>query len=132
MSTDIDVLLSLYKEELAYAKHHSAMRANVTSLICVIASATLALARSDDLLMADLPLTIFIALLGIFGVIFNLKQYERGRLHRKRAKYIRILVKKKKYSGHFVGAGLLQVYNLPLFKNLGDLYYSRPPLAFKL
>ncbi len=89
MLSDTEVLMNIYGEELSYAKHHSSMRSNITGLICAIAGAVLALAGNDGLSESDLPLTIFIALLGLFGVLFNLKQYERGHLHRIRATKIR-------------------------------------------
>jgi hypothetical protein len=104
MSSSSQVLIKMYSEELAYSRHHSSMRSNVTGLICAIGGAALALAGNDGLSRDDLPITLFNAFLGVFGVVFSLKQYERGHLHRTRAKKIR-----QALDAEFPAAGILSL-----------------------
>jgi hypothetical protein len=91
--TRSELLWRLYADNREYARAHEAQRSTAANLIVVIAAGLLGLATFDQhLTMADLPLTLFLILVGSFGALFSSKHYERTRLHLNRAKkYLRRL-----------------------------------------
>jgi hypothetical protein len=87
---DLDILVELYKEQRALGTHHEQQRATVSGLMLTGATILVALTTFDDhLTLRDLPLALSIILLGIFGVFFSLKDYERFRFHRHRSRLLR-------------------------------------------
>ena len=86
MANEIDALREclwkVYLEEITQGRHHETQRVNVTNLVIAVAAAILALATFDKALnRSDLPLTIFLIVLGMFGAAFSSKHYERFRKH---------------------------------------------------
>src|SRR5437868_4603714 len=102
-----DVLWKMYEENVTEGRHHETQRATVTNLVIAIAAAVLGLVTYDKAIThLDLPLTIFLVFLGVFGAAFSSKYYERFRLHMKRAKKYRnaldkLLSNQPGYSEHF-------------------------------
>lgn len=88
--TEFDILKSLYQEDCIFARHHEQLRATITNFIIIVSAASISLTTFDgSLSLKDLPLTIFIFLLGCFGAVFSSKHYERVRLHLRRARKLR-------------------------------------------
>lgn len=86
----IDILWKMYEEHVTEGRHHETQRATVTNLVIAIAAGILALVTFDKAItLIDLPLTIFLIFLGVFGAAFSSKYYERFELHMKRAKEYR-------------------------------------------
>lgn len=86
----IDILWKMYEEHVTEGRHHETQRATVTNLVIAIAAGVLALVTFDKAItLIDLPLTIFLIFLGVFGAAFSSKYYERFQLHMKRAREYR-------------------------------------------
>ncbi|MDP2755164.1 MAG: hypothetical protein Q8P40_12355 [Nitrospirota bacterium] len=82
-----DILIQMYREDCKFARHHEVLRATVANIIIAVTAGILGLVAFDQKLdLNDLPITIFLTFLGIFGGIFSSKHYERVRLHLNRAK----------------------------------------------
>jgi predicted membrane channel-forming protein YqfA (hemolysin III family) len=78
----IELLWRLYQEHCAWERHQEAQRSSATNFVLVVAAAVLSIItinKSTDI--TDLPLTIFLVLLGVFGVILSMKYYERFARH---------------------------------------------------
>ena len=81
-----DILLQMYREECYFARHHEELRSRAASLIMAVAAGILGLAALDRrLAVDDAPLAVFVVVLGLFGVGFTLKSFERGHRHLQRA-----------------------------------------------
>ncbi len=89
MSETIDILIHVSEEELAQAKQAEDQRANITSLILIIASAIQGGLTQTGLTRSALPLTITLILLGIFGAVAVEKLYEHFQRHIQSDKQIR-------------------------------------------
>ena len=90
MADKSDILWGMYQENTTQGRHHESQRETVTNLIITITGVLLALIALDDKLnQADLPLAIFVTLLGLWGAVFSLKHYERYLLHMSRARQYR-------------------------------------------
>ena len=73
MSNEI-TYLELYKDNREHARHHETQRTTMSNLILVITAAASGMISIDsNLSINDLPLTLFISFLGLFGVIFTIK-----------------------------------------------------------
>lgn len=82
MKEKTELLWRFYQEHCAWERHHETQRSSATNLVLVVAAAVLSLVtinKSIDL--SDLPLTIFLIVLGLFGSILSLKHYERFKRH---------------------------------------------------
>jgi lysylphosphatidylglycerol synthetase-like protein (DUF2156 family) len=85
-----DVLWGMYQEHCTQGRHHETQRATVTNLIIAVAAGVLALLTFDKAINKfDLPLTVFLFMLGLFGAAFSTKHYERWSLHMQRARSYR-------------------------------------------
>ncbi|MEM9359945.1 MAG: hypothetical protein AAGB04_27485 [Pseudomonadota bacterium] len=85
----VDLLLRLYVEEKTYARAHENTRSVVTNIIAAAAALLVGFVTFDDAVdFNDIPMSVFLIIIGIFGAIISLKQYERTRLHLYRAEYI--------------------------------------------
>ena len=81
-----DIFLQMYREECSFARHHETLRSRAASLIMAVAGGALGLAALDRrFAINDVPLAVFIVGLGLFGVLFTLKSFERGYRHLDRA-----------------------------------------------
>jgi hypothetical protein len=73
-----DLLFALYSENVIQCRHHETQRATVTSSIIAIDTIIIGLITFDKAInRLDIPLSVLLILLGIFGATFTLKHYER-------------------------------------------------------
>ena len=85
-----DVLWKMYQEHCTQGRHHEAQRSTVAGALIAISGAVIGLVTFDkSISRIDLPLTLFLCGLGIFGAVFSAKHYERFSLHMKRAQKYR-------------------------------------------
>lgn len=90
-SGELELLLSLYLDDIAYARHHEDLRSTVTNLILAIGAALGGLIGFDEAINAsDVPSATFLVMLGIGGAIFCYKHYERFHSHYARARELRL------------------------------------------
>jgi hypothetical protein len=83
-------LWNMCQENYTQGRHHETQRSAVSSAMIAIATGIIGLVTFDRRLsFTDLPLTLLLTVLGLFGLGFSLKQYERWRLHMERAKKYR-------------------------------------------
>lgn len=83
---DLDLLWKLFEDNRNYAKHHENQRSTASNITMIVSAGILGLITFDkELTLADLPLALFLTLLGFFGALFSAKHYERVRLHLYRA-----------------------------------------------
>lgn len=86
MIDDMDILWNLYQDEREFARHHESQRTQGSSLVIAIAAGLVAMISLDQKIStSDLPSSVLLIALGVFGVIFTQKHYERTRLHLNRA-----------------------------------------------
>jgi hypothetical protein len=82
----VDGLWKLYLDNHNYVRHHEVQRSTVATVIISIASALLAVATFDKALtIHDAPILVMVIAIGVFGVFFSLKQFERTCMHVHRA-----------------------------------------------
>jgi len=85
--TRCELLWRLYADNREYARAHEGQRSMAANLVVAVSAGLLGMATLDQkLTSADLPLTLFIIVVGLFGAVFSSKHYERTRLHLNRAK----------------------------------------------
>src|SRR5581483_9619374 len=81
-----DLLLRLYEEDRTFARHHETQRTQASSIVIAVSAGLLAFISSDGKINAfDIPSAFLLLILGVFGIIFTQKHYERIRLHLYRA-----------------------------------------------
>lgn len=74
-----DVLLSLLQNYYSRLAHYETQWSTVSNLLVIVAAAILAFVTFDQkLTLADLPLTLLLSFMGIFGAGFCAKIYERS------------------------------------------------------
>ena len=85
-----DVFWKMYQEHCTQGRHHETQRATVATALIAIAAAAIGIATLDKgLTRSDLPLTLFVVAIGLFGAFFSAKHYERFSLHMERARVYR-------------------------------------------
>lgn len=85
-----DVLWKMYQEHCTHIRHYETQRSTVAGTFLTIGGALVGLITFDKTLsFSDLPLTVFLTAIGLFGAIFAAKQYERATLHSTRSYYLR-------------------------------------------
>jgi len=85
-----EFLWDFCKEHLAFCRHHEVQREVVTRIVIIVASALIGVITLDKTLnVYDLPLSIMVILVGIFGAIFSSKHYERFSFHLNRFRRFR-------------------------------------------
>jgi hypothetical protein len=78
-----DVHWKMYQENWTQARHHENQCLELAKALIAVAGAAIALISfKTGLVLRDLPLTVFVFLLGGLGAIFSAKQYERYVAHR--------------------------------------------------
>jgi hypothetical protein len=78
-----DVHWKMYQENWTQARHHENQCLELAKALMAVAGAAIVLISfKTGLVLRDLPLTVFVFLLGGFGAIFSAKQYERYVAHR--------------------------------------------------
>jgi hypothetical protein len=82
----LDGLWRLYDDNHVYVRHQEVQRSTVATAIITIASALLAVATFDkSLTIHDAPILGIVIVIGLFGIVFSRKQYERTCMHVHRA-----------------------------------------------
>lgn len=77
----LDVLRDCYKEHVDQARHHENQRERMSALVVAITAALVSVISHESLAFQTLPLALLLIPLGIFGLAFSRKHYERNRLH---------------------------------------------------
>jgi hypothetical protein len=89
MADDSDVLLKLFEEEWTQARQAEEQRTAFTNIVMIIASIVLGVISQSSLSQNELPLTLLLFVLGIYGAITSQKLYERHRFFVDRSRYWR-------------------------------------------
>lgn len=85
-----EYLWKMCEQNVDQARHHETQRASVATAFIAISGALIGLVTFDRSISAsDLPLTVFLTTVNLFGVVFQAKQYERFDLHMERARTYR-------------------------------------------
>ena len=82
---DRELLWKLYEDNRLQARHHEMLRATGTTLLAAGAGVVMSAVTENGKTPSALPLSIFLMVIGLFGVLFVWKEYERTRLHRRRS-----------------------------------------------
>ena len=78
-----DVYFGLFEEHFSYCRHHETQRATVTGIVVAAAMVLVGIIFNNGKLdPGDIPALISIIVLGVLGLAFSLKSYERYRRHR--------------------------------------------------
>ena len=87
-----EILWRLYQDNYDNARHHESQRSTVTNFIILIAGGIGTIVSAGGFTRQDLPLTLLLIGLGIFGALFSSSHYERYKRSKERAKaYLREL-----------------------------------------
>lgn len=93
MKDSVELYWRNLKDNLDHARHHEALRTSTTNIIVSISGAAFAVIGYDKSICGgDLPLLLFIAVLGLYGALFSAKQTERAGLHYIRAQEFRLAI----------------------------------------
>jgi len=91
--TDEDeILWRFYQDHLTHGRHHETLRAATTTVLLLVAAGILGLlgaAHAWPLGYEQIPLTVFLIVLGIFGAFFSATYHERFDFHMNRARKYR-------------------------------------------
>lgn len=99
-----EVLWKIYQDHYTHVRHYETQRSTVTSLLLTIAAALLAFVTYDKALSkSDVPLTILLSVIGLFGAAFSIKYHERSSFH-----YNRLLSCRDKLDELLSDPGLLR------------------------
>jgi hypothetical protein len=86
-----DLYLKLFQEYTSEARHHEQQRATVTGFFSALAAGVLTVVGIDRTLnVTDIPASLFLIVIGIFGCFFSAKQYERSFVCMERARQYRL------------------------------------------
>ena len=78
--------LAFYQENCTHGRHHETQRSTVAAILLSIAAGVTSVVTYDRALNHyDIPLTCFVILLGVFGVLFSRTHYLLFRMHMDRA-----------------------------------------------
>lgn len=103
-----DILFALYSENVNQCRHHESQRATVTSSIIAIDTIIIGLITFDKVInYTDIPLSVLLIILGIFGATFTLKHYERYSLCVERLRQYR-----KELDEQFAGNEISRLRNI--------------------
>ncbi|MER8389405.1 hypothetical protein NKH14_28620 [Mesorhizobium sp. M1380] len=85
-----DVFWKMYQEHCTQGRHHETQRSTVATALIAIAAASIGFITLDrGLTRIDMPLTLFMVGVGVFGAAFSAKHYERFSLHMERGRAYR-------------------------------------------
>jgi hypothetical protein len=87
-----EFLWRFYQDHITHGRHHETLRATTTTVLLAIAAGVLGIlgtGHTCPLLSGQVPLTVFLILLGIFGAFFSSKYHERFNFHMFRAREYR-------------------------------------------
>lgn len=97
---DRELLWKLYEDNRLQARHHEVLRATGTTLLAAGAGVVMTAITENGKTPSDLPLSLFLMVMGLFGVLFVWKEYERTRLHTRRSEsFLDLLGKSDETSG---------------------------------
>ncbi len=88
-------LIELYKEQMAYCRHNEAQRGLMTNLLLVISAVILGFMFHQGKLTDNVPLSSLLIVIGVFGVFFSRKHYERWCFHDRLSDEYRKLLEEK-------------------------------------
>jgi len=80
-----DVLLGMYCENRAHARHYEDQRATISNIIMLATVALIGVIAQDGLKPDDWPLTVAVALVGAFGSVFTTIYFRRIKRFEKRS-----------------------------------------------
>ena len=81
-SDQINAWLHIYSEQMTYARHHELLRERSTHIILIIAGALLAALKVPGALdVAQVPISLSLMVLGLFGALLSLKHYQKHQEH---------------------------------------------------
>lgn len=72
-----EIVIAFIKENLSEIRNTENHRNNITSIILVLVGGILSIVSDNKLSLDYLPLTIFIIVIGLFGILVTRKLYER-------------------------------------------------------
>ena len=82
-----EMLWNMFEEHCTQARHHEDQRSTVASALVAIAGVITGIVTFDQrITLSDLPLTLMLTVIGVFGALFSAKHYERYNLHLERAR----------------------------------------------
>jgi hypothetical protein len=87
-----EFLWRFYQDHISHGRHHETLRATTTTVLLAIAAGILGLiggGHPGPLIWEQLPLTVLLVFLGIFGAFFSAKYHERSEFHMFRARQYR-------------------------------------------
>lgn len=118
-----ETLWKLYQEHLTQFRHYENQRATVTASILAVGIALIGLITFDKIIgKFDLPMTLLLTFLGVFGAFFSAKQYEKAALNMDRARECRTAI-----DATFVNAPLERIRQAAIQK-----HQTRFPMVKKL
>lgn len=86
-----ELYLKLFQEYASEARHHEQQRATVTGFFSALAAGVLTVVGIDETLsVSDIPVSLFLVVIGLFGCVFSAKQYERFFVCMERARQYRL------------------------------------------
>jgi uncharacterized protein YacL len=101
----LDILWKNCQEHWQQGRHHELQRSSVANVLIAISGAVIGLVTFDKSIdISDAPLTIFLIVIAVFGVVFSAKHYERFSFHIRRAKGYR-----EKINNFFPDANLSEI-----------------------
>lgn len=91
-----EYLWRMVNEHMNQARHQETLRASMTTLLVTLSGALVALVTFDrQLTLSDLPAACLQIFLGVFGVLFSAKHYERFNFHISRVRAFRAELEKR-------------------------------------
>jgi hypothetical protein len=93
-----EFLWRFYQDHITHGRHHETLRATTTTVLLAIAAGILGLLggmHSLPLQKGQLPLTLFLFILGVFGAFFSAKYHERFEFNMFRARQYRESLEKR-------------------------------------
>lgn len=77
MINDSEILLKFIEREEALVKHYENQRATVTNFVLVATSLTIGFITQKGVILASLPASLLLTILGVYGTVTVTKLYER-------------------------------------------------------
>ncbi len=77
-----DIIIEFYREHGLWSRHQESQRAVVSNFMITISAALIGFVLFDkEVNRIDVPITILVSLIGMFGALFSYKYYERFNFH---------------------------------------------------
>jgi FtsH-binding integral membrane protein len=90
MNDESEILWRMFQEHRTHGRHHEVLRSNATTIIFGITAAVLTVVGFEKQVSRHhWPLGLFLVFVGLYGVVFSAKQYERIAMHASRARKLR-------------------------------------------